>query len=102
MKDDIDHGTYAGYQKHRRRGSEPCPDCREASAEYHRGLTKRLTPGRKRAKIRQQARYEAAIIVASRHPREFDRVIAERLDAHGYDEIKARRGRLPKSAEEDE
>lgn len=102
MSDDINHGTYAGYQKHRRQGIEICDECREANAEYHRELTARQTPGRKRAKIQQQARHEAAIIVATRHVREFEKAIQERLDAHGYDDIEARRGRPPRALEEEE
>jgi hypothetical protein len=32
----INHGTYAGYLAHRKRGSEPCVDCRFAASDYAR------------------------------------------------------------------
>lgn len=28
-------GTYAGYQRHQRRGEETCEPCRTANADYH-------------------------------------------------------------------
>jgi hypothetical protein len=31
-----EHGTYARYQQDRRRGIEPCADCKRATAEYQR------------------------------------------------------------------
>lgn len=33
---DIQHGTYAGAQAHRRRGEQPCQECRDAHAAYQR------------------------------------------------------------------
>jgi WhiB family redox-sensing transcriptional regulator len=30
------HGSTGGYQAHRRRGEEPCADCRAANAKYQR------------------------------------------------------------------
>ena len=93
---EIEHGTYAGYQKHKRRGGAVCDDCRQANNAYHRELSALNTPGRKRAKIRQQARTEAALIVAARYASEFDDEIAERLRVRGYDEIEVKpRGGKP-------
>ena len=90
---EIEHGTYSGYQKHKRQGTLTCEDCREANNAYHRTLTALKTPGHTRAKIRQQARAEAALIVAARYAEEFDEEIAERLQMHGYNEIEVKRGR---------
>ena len=33
---DIEHGTYAGAQVHRRRGEKPCKPCLDAAADYQR------------------------------------------------------------------
>ena len=33
---DIEHGTYAGYQRHRLYGIPPCGDCLDANREYMR------------------------------------------------------------------
>lgn len=33
---DIDHGTYRGFNAHKRRSEHPCQPCRDASNEYHR------------------------------------------------------------------
>ena len=33
---DIEHGTYAGAQVHRRRGEKPCNPCLDAAADYQR------------------------------------------------------------------
>ena len=34
--DDISHGTYGGYQVHKKRRVEPCAACRAAAADYQR------------------------------------------------------------------
>jgi len=35
------HGTYAGYQEHRRRNQPACTPCRRANAAYQRTYRKR-------------------------------------------------------------
>ncbi len=37
----IDHGSYAGYEAHRRRGEAPCGECREAYNAYNRAANAR-------------------------------------------------------------
>ena len=32
----IDHGTYRGWNAHRRRGETPCQECKSAQARYNR------------------------------------------------------------------
>jgi hypothetical protein len=36
MEKDVQHGTTAGYQYHRRKGQNPCDDCRAAQSAYNR------------------------------------------------------------------
>lgn len=36
MERDVEHGTTAGYQYHRRNGQTPCDDCRTAQSDYNR------------------------------------------------------------------
>lgn len=36
MEKDVQHGTTAGYQWHRRQGQNPCDDCRAAQSAYNR------------------------------------------------------------------
>ena len=39
--DATDHGTYAGYQAHRREATATCPECKKAAAEYMREWRRR-------------------------------------------------------------
>lgn len=37
----IEHGTPGGYDTHRRRGEEPCPDCKHAKAQHAAWMKRR-------------------------------------------------------------
>ena len=51
--DGITHGTYGGYQKHHKRGMDPCPECLAA----HSGYARRR---RESAEVRAEERRQAA------------------------------------------
>jgi len=51
---DTQHGTYAGWNRHRRQGTKTCAECRRANREYHREW--RASNGGRA----QQARYTKA------------------------------------------
>ena len=50
--DGITHGTYGGYQQHHKRGTDPCPECRDAQVWYAR---RRRESAEVRAEDRRQA-----------------------------------------------
>ena len=41
MERDVVHGTTGGYQYHRRKGQNPCDECRAAQTEYNREARRR-------------------------------------------------------------
>ena len=55
---DAEHGTYAGYQRHRRAGEQACDPCLAATAAYHAARRKVLgpEPDRRQARIVDSAR----------------------------------------------
>lgn len=64
-KPDVRHGTFGGYRRHLRVGTEPCPPCREANREQKRmertgSPEKQLEPcGTYAAAMRHKSRGEA-------------------------------------------
>lgn len=77
--DDPRHGTYAGAQQHRYRGTEKCEPCREAYAAYHREHRKSderyLHSGRRTNK----ARGRALTLLRALYPDEYERLYAQEL-----------------------
>lgn len=74
----IRHGTYGGYQAHRILDEEPCDDCREASAAYHRKY--RESPSVRRKMARENAaRSRAVWRLAAEFPARFKELVAEEL-----------------------
>lgn len=74
------HGTTGAYQRHRKRGEEPCDDCRAAQATYMREL--RRNPNVREADRAQAKAYKAAESrLRERHRAEFDALYAEELAA---------------------
>lgn len=55
---DAEHGTYAGYQRHRRAGEQACDPCLAATAAYHAARRKVLgpEPSRRQGRIVESAR----------------------------------------------
>lgn len=66
-------GTYAGYQRHKRRGDLPCDGCRDANRRYMAEYRERPEV---RLRIRQlsAARDRALEALRRRHPGEFERL----------------------------
>ena len=70
-------GTYSGYQKHRRRGEQPCTDCRAASREYMRDYRRTNGETYRRELDRNNARHRAQVRLAEMFPQEFARLLLE-------------------------
>lgn len=65
-----EHGTKRGYDQHRRRGEEPCEECRQGTAEAARA--RRLTSGdADETKLRNKARQRALYELARMYPVEY-------------------------------
>ncbi len=78
--DDPRHGTYAGYQRHRKDGEAACGPCRTANAEYNR--THRSKPvARMKSRKVSKAGGRAAWRLVNAHRDEYDRYYAEELAA---------------------
>ena len=75
---EIEHGTYAGYQQHRRRDDTACLDCRRAAAKYSREYRTRRQP-EKRAKelATERARRQALAELVRLHADEFRALVAK-------------------------
>lgn len=76
MTDEINHGTYSGYQKHKRLRVPICDECREANRVYHAQYRK--DPGtmareRERNRIADVARR----MVVARHLDEYYEIVDE-------------------------
>jgi hypothetical protein len=74
--DEIPHGTYSGYQKHKRLRIKPCAECREANRTYHQAY--RTDPATRRRE-REQARIADAAksLLLHRHYDEYRQIVAE-------------------------
>jgi hypothetical protein len=70
-------GSYSGYQRHRRRGQQPCEPCREASRVYMAGLRARRPDLRKREASESKARSRALWRLAHEHPARFLELVEE-------------------------
>ena len=77
--DDISHGTYAAYQRHRKAGLPPCEECRAAATEYARERRRASTQVRKREMDLDAARRRAWVRLARMHPTQFRVLYAEEL-----------------------
>lgn len=74
------HGTYAGYQAHRREGKQACRACRLANNEYMANHRKASDGWREQSRARSRALWRLADL----HPEEFRRLyVTERLVDRG-------------------
>lgn len=80
----ITHGTYAGYQKHAKRHTEPCDACRKAAAEYrtHYRITRPEVEDfhQDKAKCRDRALRRLAAI----HPQDMAALYTDELTRAGF------------------
>lgn len=79
MTTGIHHGTYGGYQVHRRRGEEACPSCLDAQAAYMRQLREANPDLRVRERNRQHAYDRATQRLRDAHRAEMQRYYREEL-----------------------
>lgn len=72
-------GTYAAYQRHRRRSEQPCAPCRVAATTYHREL--RRDSAETRASINRQSRVQSRALHRLRqsHPDEYRKLYVEEM-----------------------
>jgi hypothetical protein len=75
-RDDPRHGTYAGYQAHRREGRTPCKQCRAANNDYMASFRKTSAGWREQ----ESARTRAVWRLVGLHYEEFRRLYAEERD----------------------
>lgn len=78
---EIQHGTYLGYQAHKRHQTEPCDQCRAANAANMRERRKQnpaLIAWQTRT---QEARRRALVRLAALHPSQFEALYAEEKEA---------------------
>ena len=80
--DDGRHGTYAGYQRHKKDGETACRPCRAANTEYTKQYRSDPTR-RERDYATARASSRAAWRVVALHRAEFDRFYADELRAEG-------------------
>ena len=72
----VEHGTYAGYQKHRRNGETACTPCATAASEYMRNLRHARPDVRARAAWYNSTRARAQEELTRRHRAEFGEILA--------------------------
>jgi hypothetical protein len=78
--DDPRHGTYAGYQRHRKDDEDACAPCRAANNEYTRKI--RSDPAAlKRDREVSRAGSRAAWRTVDAHRADYERFYAEELTA---------------------
>lgn len=71
MSDGIAHGTYSGYQKHKKDGTPACPACRTAASDYQRRYRASRKGQRDRERWVVRTRNQALHQLARDHPDEF-------------------------------
>jgi hypothetical protein len=78
---EIEHGTYGGYQAHKRIGEGPCTDCRRANSSYQAAWRRRNPASQSLNAERQAARDRALRKLAERFPAELESLYAAELAA---------------------
>lgn len=78
-KAEVKHGTYGGYQAHRKRGEAACDDCRAALTAYARAYRAANLEARA-AELTRNAAYRRALTrLRARHEAEYQRLYREEL-----------------------
>ncbi len=80
-------GTTGAYQRHIRSGEETCPECREASAEYHRQRFANSPKLKERQRKVVAARTRATKRLTHMHPVDFRALYNEEVDALDAEEV---------------
>jgi hypothetical protein len=71
-----EHGTYAGYQQHKRHEDEPCPECRAANAAYGRNYRRNHPEARANSAAQVGAYGRALARLRELHRDEFEQLYA--------------------------
>lgn len=74
---DVLHGTYGGYQAHRKRGETPCARCREANAQYKRDIRTGDVGMRRKDRWWNNTRAAALALLAKEYPERFEEILAQ-------------------------
>lgn len=77
-----EHGTYAGYIRHGRRGEDACEACRAAGRDYQRQYRAFRPAARELDRWYTQTRRAAMERLALRHPEELAALLAEERQRH--------------------
>jgi hypothetical protein len=78
---EIKHGTYAGWNAHKRRGIPMCQPCRDAAAAYKKRWLDAAKGRREKDREFTKAQSRALWRLAAIHPREFRALVADELRA---------------------
>ena len=76
----IEHGTYKGYQAHRRRGATPCDECRAANAAYIKERRAENPALMEWQVMNAEARRKALARLAEMHPAQFAALLDQERD----------------------
>lgn len=72
----VKHGSYAGYQWHKKHGEEACADCLRGNADYHHQWLQKTPTARDKQAVGQKRRIMAIQELIRRHQDEFDQILA--------------------------
>ncbi len=82
---DTEHGTKAAFERHKRRGEEPCDPCRIANSEYSRNYrTGKGKVVQQRCAGVQNCRNRALRKLATLHATQFQQLYDAELDRAGF------------------
>lgn len=70
-------GTYAGYQTHKRQGTEPCSECRRAQRDYMRDYRAKNAEQRDKDYRYGLARNRAISRLIAMHPAQWEALLAD-------------------------
>lgn len=78
----VNHGTRSGYYAHRRQGTKPCQECRNAINQYVREYRKKKDP-KSRGREGEKRRRQAMSVLRDRHRSEYEQILKELTDREG-------------------
>jgi hypothetical protein len=73
----VKHGSYAGYQWHKKHGEEACPDCLRGNADYHHQWRHKTPAALDKQAVGQKRRTMATQELIRRHQDEFNQILAD-------------------------
>jgi len=88
MSSEPEHGTYAGYQRHRRRGEPACDPCKEGNRAYQKAR-RTTAEGRAAANRHSRATSRALWKLSQAHPEEFAELRRQTLEELALEEQRA-------------